>query len=714
LSHSTATSAMADNRIIAAKVQVDTGTSNAQVKDLNKNLTGTQQALKQVGADTQGAGTHFKGLRDQISTLPGPLGNASSGAQGLLGTFRALLANPIGAILTALVGVITLLYKAFTNTYEGGQKVEQVFSAISAAGQAVLDNVDKIIGSFKKLLSLDFRGFIDDSREIGRSIAQAAISMGNLTAEAQRLAREQADNDLDQAKRQARLAELRAQAEDPGTTAKARIAAGKALLAEAEANAQADIDLAKRVSDNKIAQLTLEKDGEKKNYIEIQKIRAEQVNVETQNSNEIRRIRKQVTAAEAEEQQKQKEARQKAIAQEKQDRQELAEFQNKLAKLRADNELAAIKDEAERARRALEIKIAEEKKGAEQLLITGKINGEQYQKLQAAIEIGADLQRKALKEKQREDERKREQSFQTELQHIINQTKLTGLTDASAKEKLALDLEQEKKLQDAVERYRNDQVKFNAIKAELDLQFKLEQDQLREKQEKEAARKKLDKQLSDDGDIPINDFDARREALESDLLLVKEGFDRKILLEDEYNAKVKDLSEKRMQIDRMELEFRKSQMQEAGNVLNKLADLIGKKTLAGKALGIAAATINTFQGASEALKQPSTLPSPLDVIAKVANVATVIATGMKTVQSIAAVNVPGGGSGGGGVVPTSAPIVSAQAPLAPTAQSTKIIDSGENNAVNKSIRAHVVESDIQSSANRARRLEANSHFGGGN
>jgi hypothetical protein len=184
------------------------------------------------------------------------------------------------------------------------------------------------------------------------------------------------------------------------------------------------------------------------------------------------------------------------------------------------------------------------------------------------------------------------------------------------------------------------------------------------------------------------------------------------LLEDEYNAKVKDLSEKRMQIDRMELEFRKSQTQEAGNVLNKFADLIGKKTLAGKALGIAAATINTFQGASEALKQPSTLPSPLDVIAKVANVATVIATGMKTVQSIASVNVPGGGSGGGGVVPTSAPIVSAQAPLAPTAQSTKIIDSGENNAVNKSIRAHVVESDIQSSANRSRRLESASQFGG--
>jgi hypothetical protein len=368
---------MADNRIIAAKVQVDTGTSNAQVKDLNKNLTGTQQALKQVGADTQGAGTHFKGLRDQISTLPGPLGNATSGAQGLLGAFRAILANPIGAILTALVGVLTLLYKAFSNSHAGGEKLERIFAAIGIAGETLLANIDMIVASFGKLIRLDFSGFINDSREIGRSITQAAISMANLTAEAQKLAREEATNALDQAKRASRLAELRAQAEDPSVSAKQRIELGKQLLREAEQNAKADIDLARRVAENKIAQLKLEQDGEQKNFAEIQKIKAEQVNVETQNSNELRRIRKTITAAEAEEQQKQKEARQKAIAQEKQDRQELAEFQNKLAKLRADNELAAIKDEAERARRALEIKIAEEKKGAEQLLITGKINGEQ-------------------------------------------------------------------------------------------------------------------------------------------------------------------------------------------------------------------------------------------------------------------------------------------------------------------------------------------------
>jgi hypothetical protein len=45
-------------------------------------------------------------------------------------------------------------------------------------------------------------------------------------------------------------------------------------------------------------------------------------------------------------------------------------------------------------------------------------------------------------------------------------------------------------------------------------------------------------------------------------------------------------------------------------------------------------------GASEAIKQKSTLPSPFDVITKVVNVATIIATGLKTVREITAVSVP--------------------------------------------------------------------------
>jgi len=115
----------------------------------------------------------------------------------------------------------------------------------------------------------------------------------------------------------------------------------------------------------------------------------------------------------------------------------------------------------------------------------------------------------------------------------------------------------------------------------------------------------------------------------------------------DYNKQKGALSKASQTIDKDETNFHKTQLNEVGNALGELSNLVGKNTAAGKGLAIAQATINTYQGATEALKQKSTLPSPFDVAAKVINVATVIATGLKSVQSIMSVNVPGAGGGGG-------------------------------------------------------------------
>jgi hypothetical protein len=147
------------------------------------------------------------------------------------------------------------------------------------------------------------------------------------------------------------------------------------------------------------------------------------------------------------------------------------------------------------------------------------------------------------------------------------------------------------------------------------------------------------------------DYARKIEILDAENLLLKEDFDKKIALagtdvekkktlELEYTKKKDELGKKREDIDNKEYENRVAIAQGTANMLSALSDLVGKDTLAGKALGISAALINTYVGASEAIKQKSTLPSPFDVIAKVVNVATVIATGLKTVQAITAVQVP--------------------------------------------------------------------------
>jgi hypothetical protein len=93
-------------------------------------------------------------------------------------------------------------------------------------------------------------------------------------------------------------------------------------------------------------------------------------------------------------------------------------------------------------------------------------------------------------------------------------------------------------------------------------------------------------------------------------------------------------------------------LNKTSSTATKAAELLGKNTLAGKALSIAAATINTYQGITAELATRTATPFEMGL--KIANVAIIAATGFKAVKDIVSVKVPGGGGGGG-----SAPSLSA-------------------------------------------------------
>ena len=160
------------------------------------------------------------------------------------------------------------------------------------------------------------------------------------------------------------------------------------------------------------------------------------------------------------------------------------------------------------------------------------------------------------------------------------------------------------------------------------------------------------------------------------------------------------------EIEKEKSDFKKQQLSEVGDAIGKLGEIVGKETAAGKALGIATALINTYQGATEALKQKSTLPSPFDFVAKAINVAAIVASGIKSVKAIASVKVPGGGGGapsipsistGGGAAPIS--------PSAPIQNTLTQLDQGSINRLGSATnRSYVVESDITNSQERIRRI----------
>ena len=223
---------------------------------------------------------------------------------------------------------------------------------------------------------------------------------------------------------------------------------------------------------------------------------------------------------------------------------------------------------------------------------------------------------------------------------------------------------------------------------EQELQAKFDEEdkaKLLKKQEEKIAQLELDK---------INDelsFEEQRAIINArnQLLLQDE------LLTDEQRIELKaQFSEATKQIDEKEGDFKKQQLAETMQLMGQVQDLVGKQTAAGKALGIATATVNTFIGVSEALKQKSTLPSPFDVAAKIANVAAVLASGLGAVKSIQSVSIPKGyGGGGGGAVPSAAQ------PQAPSfnivgATETSQLAEAVGSQTQQPIQAYVVANDV--------------------
>jgi hypothetical protein len=186
--------------------------------------------------------------------------------------------------------------------------------------------------------------------------------------------------------------------------------------------------------------------------------------------------------------------------------------------------------------------------------------------------------------------------------------------------------------------------------------------------------------------------------------------DQELMKDAERTATEKANAEARAAYAQWEAEGKVSAARAVGNALGALSELIGKQTAAGKALGIAQATINTWIGVSEVLRSKSLLPEPAATISKIANVVAIVATGLTAVKNIVKTQVPGGGggSGGGGSITPPSPIT----PPAPQNTSTTLDQNALNNQGNAAVRAFVLESDVTNNQEKIKRLSRAARLGG--
>ena len=101
-----------------------------QLDDLEDGLEAVQLKSKQFD--------------DQLASLPGPAGAAGNAIKGIDGAFKLLAANPVVAVIGALVGLFLLLKKSLSSTAEGQATLNRVSQAFSAVLGPILATLEKV------------------------------------------------------------------------------------------------------------------------------------------------------------------------------------------------------------------------------------------------------------------------------------------------------------------------------------------------------------------------------------------------------------------------------------------------------------------------------------------------------------------------------------------------------------------------------------------
>ena len=166
-----------------------------------------------------------------------------------------------------------------------------------------------------------------------------------------------------------------------------------------------------------------------------------------------------------------------------------------------------------------------------------------------------------------------------------------------------------------------------------------------------------------------------------------------------------EIEKAKEEINKREVQAAKEKVVAVGNALNQLSQIAGENTAVGKGLAIAAATINTYQGVTDALAAKTV--TPFDTALKFINAAAILSNGLKTVRQIASVKVPsvGGGSvGGGGSTGGGATISQPPAFNVVGASSTNQLADAIGGQSKEPVKAYVVSNDVTTAQSMDRNI----------
>ena len=211
----------------AAAAAGDTVTFNklkAQLDELEDGLEAVQLKSKQFD--------------DQLASLPGPAGAAGNAIKGVDGAFKLLAANPVVAVIGALVGIFLALKRSLESTAEGQAVLNRISSAFAGILGPILATLEKVaVPIFEKLAQvLEFvaGGFSKAAQALGISsakIKEATLSVDKVQQEVNEAEKKRQEEATKKAE-----AEAQKRAENAKKRAEERKAAEKKAAEDAAKN----------------------------------------------------------------------------------------------------------------------------------------------------------------------------------------------------------------------------------------------------------------------------------------------------------------------------------------------------------------------------------------------------------------------------------------------------------------------------------------------
>ena len=153
---------------------------NDQLKEMDSSIGNYQ---RNVGNYEAAFTSGLTKITDQIKAMKGPLETAKEGVGNLNKMFKAIVTNPIGAFMTALVAVIGALKKGFNQSEEASNKLKKGLAALEPITNAVSNVLTKLANIVGSIAEKAIPALVKGVSTAGLKIAELLNKIGIVSDE---------------------------------------------------------------------------------------------------------------------------------------------------------------------------------------------------------------------------------------------------------------------------------------------------------------------------------------------------------------------------------------------------------------------------------------------------------------------------------------------------------------------------------------------------